>query len=142
MTFVTFTRRTVPITAVVACVLFAGTVVGAEREITVDIHVSAHRLDISQPAGAQKLYQRLKYAAHLACTSANRVGLEPSPDTAGCYEKALGEAIRSVNAPLLTRSLICTSLFASVSPLLVAGHPSTAPAGSRVVEVSLQDLDL
>jgi UrcA family protein len=71
MTFVTFTRRTVPITAVVACVLFAGTVVGAEREITVDIHVSAHRLDISQPAGAQKLYQRLKYAAHLACTSAS-----------------------------------------------------------------------
>ena len=44
MGFVTFTPRATPITAAVACVLFTSTVVSTEREVTVDIHVSAQGL--------------------------------------------------------------------------------------------------
>jgi UrcA family protein len=82
--------------------LFAGSVAAAGREATVAVHVSTQGLDISQPAGAQKFHERLKHAAQVACTHGNRVGLEPPPDPSGCYEKALGDAIRSVNVPLLT----------------------------------------
>ena len=85
-----------------ACTLFGGNVAQAGHDVTVAIHVSTQGLDISQPAGAEKFYARLKHAAQVACTHGNRVDLEPSPDPAGCSEKALGDAIRSVNMPLLT----------------------------------------
>ena len=88
--------------AAIACTLFAGNVAAAGREVTVAIHVSMQGVDITQPAGAQKFYERLKHAAQVACTHGNRVDLQPAPDPAGCYEKALGDAIRSVNMPLLT----------------------------------------
>ena len=64
--------------------------------------MSTQGLDLHQPAGAQQFYARLKHAADIACTHGNRVDLKPSDDPAGCSEKALGEAIRSVNLPLLT----------------------------------------
>jgi UrcA family protein len=86
----------------IACTLFAGNVAAAGREVTVSIHVSTEGFDLSQPSGAQKFYERLKHAAEVACTHGNRVDLEPAADPAGCYEKALGGAIRSVNVPLLT----------------------------------------
>jgi UrcA family protein len=88
--------------ATIACTLFAGNVAAAGREVTVAIQVSTEGLDLGQPAGAQKFYECLKHAAQVACTHGNRVGLEPPPDPAGCYEKALGGAIPSVNVPLLT----------------------------------------
>jgi UrcA family protein len=94
--------------AAVACMLFAGTVAAAGREVTVAIHVSTEGLDISQPAGAQKFYERIKYAARVVCTDGNRVDLEPQSDVAGCYEKALGDAIRSVNMPMLTQVYLAT----------------------------------
>lgn len=86
----------------IACTFFAGTVAAAGREVTVAIHVSTEGLDLNGPSGAQKFYERLKHAAQVACTHGNRVDLEPAADPAGCYEKALGGAIRSVNVPLLT----------------------------------------
>ena len=54
--------------ATVACALFGGHVAAAGREVTVAIHVSTQGLDLSQPAGAQKFYVRLKQAARVACT--------------------------------------------------------------------------
>ncbi len=89
--------------AAVACTLCAGHVVARDHTVTVAIHVSTQGLDLSQPAGAHQFYARLKHAAQVACTHGNQVGLEPLPDPASCYEKALGDAIRSVNLPLLTR---------------------------------------
>ena len=74
-----------------------------DHEVTVAIQVSTRGLDLSQPAGAQKLYWRLQHAAREACTSGNRVGLAPSPDPTGCREKALADAIRSANLTLLTQ---------------------------------------
>jgi UrcA family protein len=89
--------------ATVACTLFAGSVVAKDDAVTVSIQVSTQGLDVSQPRGAQKLYWRLQYAARVACTHGNRVGLAPSPDPDGCREKALADAIRAANLTQLTQ---------------------------------------
>jgi UrcA family protein len=93
---------------VVMCTLFAGNVWAGDHEVTVAIHVSTQGLDLSQPDGAQQLYMRLKQAARVACTHGNRVDLDPDPLPEICYEKALGDAIRSVNVPLLTQVYLAT----------------------------------
>ena len=87
--------------AMVAWALFAGDVVA--KEVTVAYQVSAKGLDLRQPAGAKEFYGRLKKAARIVCTHGNRVDLQASPDPEGCYEKALGDSIRSTNVPLLTQ---------------------------------------
>ena len=89
--------------AAVACTLFAGNVAAEDRTVTVAVHVSTRGLDLSQPAGAHEFYTRLQRAARVACTDGNRVDLAPAPDPEGCYEKALGDAIRSANVPRLTQ---------------------------------------
>jgi UrcA family protein len=86
--------------AIVAYTLFAGNVVA--KEVTVAYQVNAKGLD-RQPVGAQEFYGRLKKAAWIVCTHGNRIDLQPSPDPKGCYEKALGDAIRSANVSLLTQ---------------------------------------
>jgi UrcA family protein len=95
---------------VVACTLVAGNVAADGHSVTVALQVSARGLDLKTQAGAHQLYSRLKNAAWVACTRTNRVGLEPSPDPAACSEKALGEAIRSVNSPQLTQIYLDTHL--------------------------------
>lgn len=92
--------------AIVACSLFTGSV-GA-KDVTVAVQVSTQGLDLSQPAGAQKLYWRLLQAARVACANGNRVGLAPSDDPQRCREKALGDAIRAANLPLLTQAYLAT----------------------------------
>jgi UrcA family protein len=89
--------------AIAACTLFGGSVAAKDHAVTVSIQVSTQGLDVSQPRGAQELYWRLQYAARVACTHGNRVGLEPSPDPDGCREKALADAIRTANLTLLTQ---------------------------------------
>jgi UrcA family protein len=89
--------------AAVACTLLAGNVAAEDNKVIVAIHVSTQGLDLRQPAGAQEFYSRLKRAARVACTHGNRVDLAPAPDPEGCYEKALGDAIRSANVPRLTQ---------------------------------------
>jgi UrcA family protein len=86
----------------IAGALFAGNAAAQGHDVTVAIHVSTQGLDLHDPAGAQKFYARLHHAADVACTHGNRVDLKPSGDPVGCFEKALGEAIRSANLPLLT----------------------------------------
>jgi UrcA family protein len=87
--------------AMVACTFFAANVVA--EDVKVAYQVSSQGLDLRQPAGAQEFYGRLKKAAWIVCTHGNRVDLQPSPDPKGCYEKALGDAIRSANVSLLTQ---------------------------------------
>jgi UrcA family protein len=89
--------------AVVACTLFAGPVAAKDQEFTVAYRVSTQGLDLSQPAGAHELYARLQHAAWVVCTHGMRVDLKPVTDEDACYEKALGNAVRSVNMPLLTQ---------------------------------------
>ena len=88
---------------IVACMFFAGAVAAEGSTVSVAIRVSTLGIDLREPAGARQLYRRLKNAAWIACTRANRVGLEPSPNPEACSEKALGEAILSAQMPLLTQ---------------------------------------
>jgi UrcA family protein len=90
------------------CTLVAGNVSARDREVTVAIQVNAQGLDLSQPEGAHELYMRIKDAAYVACTRANRVGLAPASNQSACYEMALGDAVRSVSVPLLTRAYLAT----------------------------------
>ena len=94
--------------AAVACTLFAGSVAAKDHVVIVAVHVSTQGLDLSQPAGAHELYRRLQRAARVACTDGNRVDLAPALDPEGCYEKALGDAIRSADLPLLTQVYLVT----------------------------------
>jgi UrcA family protein len=87
--------------AIVACTFFAGNVLA--KDVNVAYRVSAQGLDLREPAGAHEFFSRLQHAAGIVCTHGNRVDLKPSPDPKGCYEKALGDAIRSANVPLLTQ---------------------------------------
>jgi UrcA family protein len=94
--------------ASVAGTLFAGSVAAKDQEFTVAYKVSTQGLDLSQPAGARALYARLKHAAGVVCTHGMRVDLAPLTDPKGCYERALADAIRSVNLPLLTKLYLQT----------------------------------
>jgi UrcA family protein len=87
--------------AAITYTLFAGNAWAGGRAVTITLHVSAQGLDLSRPDGAQQFYTRLERAAWVVCTHGNRVGLEPAPES--CYEKALGDAIRSANVPLVTQ---------------------------------------
>jgi UrcA family protein len=94
--------------AIIACMCFAGSVAADDRGVTVAYQVSTHGLDLSQPAGAQALYGRLKHASQVVCTHGMRVDLAPSPDPQGCYEKALADAISSLHLPMLTQVYLQT----------------------------------
>jgi len=89
--------------AAVICTLFGGNVAAKDHEVTVAIHVSTKELNPSHPADARIFYTRLKNAAWVACTRGNRVNLAPVDNLQVCLEKALGGAIRSVKAPMLTQ---------------------------------------
>lgn len=92
-----------PGAAIVACSLFAGSVAAGDDAVTVSVQVNTRGIDVSQPQGAQELYWRLEYAARVACTHGNRVGLEPSPQPERCREKALADAVRAADIALLTQ---------------------------------------
>ena len=93
---------------IVACMFFAGKVAAEGSTVSVAIRVSTQGIDPSKPPGAHELYRRLKNAAWIVCTRANRVDLEPSPDPEACAEKALGEAILSAHLPRLTQAYLET----------------------------------
>jgi UrcA family protein len=92
-----------PGAAIAACLLFAGSVAAKDDAVTVSVQVNTRGIDVSQPQGAQELYWRLEYAARVACTHGNRVGLEPSPQPERCREKALADAVRAADISLLTQ---------------------------------------
>jgi len=90
------------IAAAAACALLSGSIQASEQMVAVSFTVKATGLDLSQPTGARTLYTRLQSAARFVCGNHSRVGLLPDPNFAVCYERALGEAVRSVNKPQLT----------------------------------------
>jgi UrcA family protein len=96
--------------ALAACGLVCGAVQAAAQEqtLTVEVTVSTLGLDLSQPAGAHKLYVRLSNAADVVCSHGNRVDLHADSDFVGCYQKALATAVRSVNRPQLTLEYLTT----------------------------------
>jgi UrcA family protein len=101
----TSARRALGATAIAFALIAANAEAGG-RDVTVGIAVNGRGLDLNQPAGARVLYQRLENAAYVACTRSNQVGLAPSSDPTGCTQKALANAIRSANVPLLTQAYL------------------------------------
>ena len=99
--------RTVVGAAAVAGTLFAGSV-AAKDPVTIAYRVTTQGLDVGQPAGAHELYLRLQRAAEVVCAHGMRVDLAPLADPKGCYERALGDAIRSAKLPLLTQVYLAT----------------------------------
>ena len=101
--------------ASVASLLLAGSV--CAKEVTVSVAVSTQGLNLRQPADAGKFYARLKAAAWTVCMNAERVNLEPVYFKRECIEKALGDAVRSVNVPTLTAIYLSTHTPAEAAAL-------------------------
>jgi UrcA family protein len=100
---VLITKLLICIPLLAACGLLSAPVRAESHEVTVKISVSTADLDLRRPDGAREAYVRLYKAAYIACTHGARVDLQPPASFAGCYEKALGDAIRSADVPRLTR---------------------------------------
>jgi UrcA family protein len=94
--------------ALAACAVLSGQVKADSHEVTVKISVSAAGLDLSRPADAREVYRRLYFAARTACGNGNRLSLQPPPSFVVCYEKALGDAVHSVNRPQLNIVYLAT----------------------------------
>jgi UrcA family protein len=102
------TKAGICFAAVAACAALSGPALANDLVVTIRIPVAFADLDISQPGGARELYRRLREAARTVCSNGNRVDLEPLTDFDSCYEKALGNAVRSVNQPQLTIAYLGT----------------------------------
>jgi UrcA family protein len=94
--------------AAAGCALFAGTVPARDHIVTESYKVNTQGLDPSRPADAQTLYTRLGDAAWFVCVRGWRADLLPAVDRKGCYEKALGDAVRLTNRPLVTQIYLAT----------------------------------
>ena len=94
--------------AALACASFADSVVAKEHIVPVSIPVSSQGLDLTKVDDARTFYMRLKNAAWVVCTRGTRVDLAPVADFRGCYEQALGEAVRSARTPLVTQLYLAT----------------------------------
>ena len=110
--------------AVAALTLFAGSVAAKDHIVPVTTQVSSQGLDLTQPADAQTFYHRLQNAAWMVCTRGTRADLLPADDLRGCYEKALGNAVRATNKPMVTQ-------------IYLSGH-TLQEAAARGIEVPAQ----
>jgi hypothetical protein len=84
---------------IVVSALFAGNALAASHSVIVSAPINTSGLDLSRPADVRTEY---------LCGSSNRVGLAPADDPKGCYEIALGDAIRSARLPMLTQLYLNT----------------------------------
>jgi UrcA family protein len=105
-----------------SCAVLTTPVQAQSHEVTVKFAVSTADLDLSRLAGAREAYARLQRASYIVCTHGIRTDLQPPASFAGCYEKALGDAIRSTNAPRLTQVYL-----EEHSPLEAEAHGIAGP---------------
>jgi UrcA family protein len=96
------------ICALAATTLFTRPALASDHEVIVKIPVGTRDINLSQLAGVRVLYGRLSHAARIVCSNGNRVGLEPVTDFTSCFEKSLGDAVRSVNRRQLTELYLQT----------------------------------
>jgi UrcA family protein len=116
------TKLLICIALVAACGVLSLPAQARSHEVRVKITISTADLDLSRPAGAREAYARLQKAAYIACSHGMRVDLQPPASFAGCYEKALADAIRSTNVPRLTQVYLETH-----SPREAAAHGIVVP---------------
>jgi UrcA family protein len=66
------------------------------------IEVSYAELDLTKPAGAQTLYERIKKAAYTVCGAYDSPMAWNYPAKTQCLKTAIDDAVAKVNSPLLT----------------------------------------
>ena len=66
------------------------------------LKVSYADLDLSHPAGVDRLYVRLRQAASLVCNPSDTQGVRAQVSYRACAERALDDAVATVNDPNLT----------------------------------------
>jgi len=93
---------------VLACALTCSAVAGDKFHVIVFKRIDTAGLDLNRAADAQTLYTRIRHAADDVCTRGNRVDLLPVDSPKRCYEKALGDAVRSTGSPMLTQIYLGT----------------------------------
>ena len=88
--------------ATVALSLLAPQFATANDIVTKSITVSYADLNLSHPAGANALYQRIRGAARRVCTVAGESPYEVQDlDKQKCIRDAIDQAVMKVNSPLL-----------------------------------------
>jgi UrcA family protein len=93
---------------VLACALFSATAGADNHRVTVSKQIDTTGLDLNRPADAQTLYTRIRHAADDVCIRGKRADLLPVDNPTRCSEKALADAIRSANLPMLTQIYLTT----------------------------------
>ena len=101
----TFTR--IQLYTAVSCVLGAAAVstIAASAAMAEDVPSKTVRysdLDITNPAGAQALFARIRAAARDVCELSTRGDPLMGPAVHSCIDTAIDNAVRKVNAPALT----------------------------------------
>lgn len=111
------TRSILGVAAAAGMLFACNTAPAKDHNVTVAIHVSTQGFDLNRPTDARTFYARIENAAWIACTRGDRVNLLPVDDLNGCYQKALGGAIRSAHAPLLTHIYLTTHTLGEAAAL-------------------------
>jgi UrcA family protein len=70
--------------------------------VTQYARVSFRDLDLSTPAGAQKLYVRIEHAAHQVCDDEFSADLHRAARSRKCCSNAIAHAVSDVHSPQLT----------------------------------------
>jgi UrcA family protein len=94
--------RVVGTALVIAAASLFASVAAATVGSEVSTVVKYHDLDPSLAADAQRLYGRLKYAAHKVCSRYDSRDLQMQRRQDACFDKALSNAVEKVNEPTLT----------------------------------------
>lgn len=104
-TFKTFrsSKTWLPTMTALACTLTSGALLaepatGQPPAVTVNYA----DLDISRPAGAQALYNRIKHAARSVCAPLESQQLRRMALWRECYEQAVANAVATIDRPALT----------------------------------------
>ena len=87
----------------ITCTLAAGTAFAAPRAVEIpSVKVSYVDLDLSNPAGAATLYQRIKAAARTVCAPLESTQLKRHLLWRDCYQQAVSNAVATIDRPTLT----------------------------------------
>jgi UrcA family protein len=97
-----FTTQNVLKTVLVAGALIAALSTGANAADVAQVNVSFADLNISTPAGATVLYQRIRVAAAQVCGTTDQRDLARSAHSKPCTDKAIADAVAAVGNDALT----------------------------------------
>jgi UrcA family protein len=101
-----FVRRLLSgcLAATISCGVFANALAADTQVTTKSVVVRFGDLNLSNPAGAEALYRRIRRAAKVVCGASGSPTPLAGPARASvqCRQRALDEAVRSVNNRILT----------------------------------------